>query len=439
MCRQNSPVHNSGDEELAADESLLVYCKPVEFYNILYRRSLHNATSPHRRFLTGRLKANYRDYGLSGHVVHEMVLKCLLPGATRSSWVRAGIVIFNYRDCYNMLRKTEVTEDFSCPFCLMQCASFKVYAGLRFHLCASHDLFNFEFWVTDDYQAVNVSVKIDILRSENVADGVIPQTQPFFFCSRPRKRRPKSSFKNQKHTNIKFLKLDSPEGIQNGTLQKDDDILSCKGENMSRASHSEKNLQNEGNGGVKFGPDHPSTMDYVEHVESSFNIPGVSIAMPQSSEDPECSKSVYKSDPALPTKAKKLNTDRSDSKNRMLLQKRQFFHSHRVQPMALDQVLSDRDSEDEVDDGVANLEDRRMLDDFVDVSKDEKQLMHLWNSFMRKQRVLADGHVPWACEAFSKLHAKELISSQALFWYSFCSFLPSKFCNFPAKRFYSEG
>jgi hypothetical protein len=28
--------------------------------------------------------------------------------------------------------------------------------------------------------------------------------------------------------------------------------------------------------------------------------------------------------------------------------------------MALEQVLSDRDSEDEVDDGVANLEDRRV-------------------------------------------------------------------------------
>jgi len=27
-----------------------------------------------------------------------------------------------------------------------------------------------------------------------------------------------------------------------------------------------------------------------------------------------------------------------------------------------------------------------MLDDFVDVNKDEKQFMHLWNSFVRKQR-----------------------------------------------------
>ncbi|KAJ0901413.1 putative polycomb protein, VEFS-Box [Helianthus annuus] len=53
---------------------------------------------------------------------------------------------------------------------------------------------------------------------------------------------------------------------------------------------------------------------------------------------------------------------------RALLLKRQFFHSHRAQ----------RDSEDEADDD--------MLDDFVDVSKDEKQMMHLWNSFVRKQR-----------------------------------------------------
>ncbi|PKI41520.1 hypothetical protein CRG98_038031 [Punica granatum] len=84
--------------------------------------------------------------------------------------------------------------------------------------------------------------------------------------------------------------------------------------------------------------------------------------------------------------------------------------------MAVDQVLSDRDSEDEVDDGIADFEDRRMLDDFVDVTKDEKHLMHLWNSFVRKQRVLADGHVPWACEAFSKLHGQELVHSHALFW-----------------------
>nr|QWX89959.1 ribosomal protein S14 [Aeginetia indica]WRW10965.1 ribosomal protein S14 [Aeginetia indica] len=44
-------------------------------------------TRLHRRcFLTGRPRANYRDFGLSGHILREMIHACLLPGATRSSW-----------------------------------------------------------------------------------------------------------------------------------------------------------------------------------------------------------------------------------------------------------------------------------------------------------------------------------------------------------------
>uniref|UniRef100_UPI0030FE239F ribosomal protein S14 n=1 Tax=Zippelia begoniifolia TaxID=126646 RepID=UPI0030FE239F len=41
----------------------------------------------HRRcFLTGRPRGNYRDFGLSGHILRERFHACLLPGATRSSW-----------------------------------------------------------------------------------------------------------------------------------------------------------------------------------------------------------------------------------------------------------------------------------------------------------------------------------------------------------------
>nr|YP_010010855.1 ribosomal protein S14 [Medicago archiducis-nicolai]QOI00476.1 ribosomal protein S14 [Medicago archiducis-nicolai]QUS53828.1 ribosomal protein S14 [Medicago ruthenica] len=39
-----------------------------------------------RCFLTGRPRANYRDFGLSGHILREKVHEGLLPGATRSSW-----------------------------------------------------------------------------------------------------------------------------------------------------------------------------------------------------------------------------------------------------------------------------------------------------------------------------------------------------------------
>nr|ATQ36635.1 ribosomal protein S14 [Cicer arietinum] len=41
---------------------------------------------PRRCFSTGRPRGNCRDFGLSGHILREMVHECLLPGATRSSW-----------------------------------------------------------------------------------------------------------------------------------------------------------------------------------------------------------------------------------------------------------------------------------------------------------------------------------------------------------------
>eukprot|EP00257_Ricinus_communis_P022948 XP_015582811.1 polycomb group protein EMBRYONIC FLOWER 2 [Ricinus communis] len=390
MCHQNSCVHLSVEEAIAADESLLIYCKPVELYNILHRRAQFNPSFL-RRCLRYKMKAS------------------------RKRRLAAGIVIFNYRDYNNKLQKTEVTEDFLCPFCSMMCMSFK---GLRYHLCSSHDLFNFEFWVNEEYQAVNVSVKLDRFLSETVADGVEQRQQTFFFCSRPRRRKSRNHDHNEKQVCVQFLELDSPklplEGINEGFLRKDD------GENASKSSSSEKDLHNSRHGAENYGVEYPN-VELIERVASSSNILGVSIAKAQSSVDSECVKSLCGSDHSLPAgihvaKARKLTVERSDPRNRVLLQKRQFYHSHRVQPMALEQVMSDRDSEDEVDDDIADFEDRRMLDDFVDVSKDEKQLMHFWNSFVRKQRVLADGHVPWACEAFSKLHGQELVGSPALFW-----------------------
>ncbi|KAM1311392.1 hypothetical protein FF1_007882 [Malus domestica] len=294
--------------------------------------------------------------------------------------LRAGNVIFNYRYYNNTLQRTEVTEDFSCPFCLVRCASFK---GLRHHLFSSHDLFNFEFWVTEEYQAVNVSVKTNNWRSEIVAGGVDPKLQAFSFCSKPlRRRRPKGLYQNAKHVHPHVLESELPAGLCE-LLDKADDAHSSRGDKA--------------------------------------RISGVSSSTPQSYGDPGCVQSVSGNNFATPAmlvfaKTRKLSVERPDPRNCALLRKRKFFHSHRAQPMMLEQVLSDQDSEDEVDDDVADLEDRRMLDDFVDVTKDEKKMMHMWNSFVRKQQVLADGHIPWGCEAFSRLHGQDLVKSPALIW-----------------------
>ncbi|KAF9624264.1 hypothetical protein IFM89_009172 [Coptis chinensis] len=42
MCRQDSQAHSSSENAVAAEESLSIYCKPVELYNILERRAIQN-------------------------------------------------------------------------------------------------------------------------------------------------------------------------------------------------------------------------------------------------------------------------------------------------------------------------------------------------------------------------------------------------------------
>ncbi|KAL5810950.1 hypothetical protein ACOSQ4_027518 [Xanthoceras sorbifolium] len=39
-----------------------------------------------RCFSTRKSRVNHRDFGLSGHILREMVHTCLLPRLTRSSW-----------------------------------------------------------------------------------------------------------------------------------------------------------------------------------------------------------------------------------------------------------------------------------------------------------------------------------------------------------------
>ena len=47
MCREDgrgagAGLHLTEEEEIAAEESLSMYCKPVELYNILQRRAIGN-------------------------------------------------------------------------------------------------------------------------------------------------------------------------------------------------------------------------------------------------------------------------------------------------------------------------------------------------------------------------------------------------------------
>ncbi|KAH9325384.1 hypothetical protein KI387_005562, partial [Taxus chinensis] len=391
--------------------------------------------------------------------------------------MRAGNVIFNYKYYNNKLRKTEVTEDFTCPFCLVRCSSFQ---GLRHHLTCSHDLFNFAFWVNEEFQTVDVSLKTEIWRYEgNIADedGNVAPFKAFSYCSRSCSvKRRRAAVRDSAYSHHQVKQLDSLGTMSFGQYQNAltkiapvnsheasvepflNGIVSLKEPSSARIVYDQSpggtisELQNsteqdQGSGLAPSSPareDRPQLADTVrvdskEETDKQGILGDGEIALPSQRDEtenaymeqvcagdsmvaeiqvsvansveygPQTDASILNPPSTLRFgKTRKLSVEGGEPRSRLLLKKRQFFHSHRAQPMALEQVFSDRDSEDEVDDDIADFEDRRMLDDFVDVTKYEKQLMHLWNSFVRKQRVLADGHVPWACEAFSKHHGQDL-------------------------------
>lgn len=83
MCRQDSKVHLSSEEAIAAEESLSVYCKPVELYNILQRRALRNPSFL-QRCLHYKIEAKLQkriqlSISLSGIVNDEVQAQNVFP------------------------------------------------------------------------------------------------------------------------------------------------------------------------------------------------------------------------------------------------------------------------------------------------------------------------------------------------------------------------
>ena len=58
---------------------------------------------------------------------------------------------------------------------------------------------------------------------------------------------------------------------------------------------------------------------------------------------------------------------------------------------------------DEIDDEWAVLLSEKLIDEFEDVSVEEKLFMKLWNRHIRSPTVFADAQIPIACAHFASL------------------------------------
>ncbi|KAG2570591.1 hypothetical protein PVAP13_7KG020700 [Panicum virgatum] len=264
--------------------------------------------------------------------------------------LRAGNVLFKYG---NNICETEVTEDFCCAFCLIKCGSFM---GLKYHLISSHDQFNFEFWISEKEQGVNVSLKRHTWTNEDFPAEVDPRQRTFSYFSRYKKR-PRLVVANEAIVPSKAAEAIVPSKVTQVIIP----LEATEATVLPKATET-----------IVL----PKATEIIRHGH-----------LLDTSVDP--AHSLHGGSPPRILqfgKTRRLSVNQINPRNQQLLQKRQVFHSHTGQPMAFEEVLSDHDSEDEVDDDVADFEDRRMLDDFINVTKDEKCIMHMWNSFVSRQR-----------------------------------------------------
>ncbi|CAJ1967818.1 unnamed protein product [Sphenostylis stenocarpa] len=120
--------HLSAEEEIAAEESLSIYCKPVEFYNILQRRAVRNPSFL-QRCLSYQIKAKHKKriqmtVSLMPTITESQnvfpMSICLARrvsdyGASRQSVVYRVGRIFIFRSSPGIDLNTQVQANFTLP------------------------------------------------------------------------------------------------------------------------------------------------------------------------------------------------------------------------------------------------------------------------------------------------------------------------------------
>ncbi|CDY31712.1 BnaA05g08350D [Brassica napus] len=249
--------------------------------------------------------------------------------------------------------------------------------GVKHHLMSSHALFDFNFRLSENgHPNFDVSVKPDAF-----TNGVLTydleehnRVNTYLYRSKSRMRGQRGVPKGRKCCKI-FEKYS-----EDVPRDKANEISHVNGDNI------------------------PSSLARTRLSGQTSDI--------QTKTQPEIGRSSKAKEPRAIGR-KRLNPQRVGAE-RTDIRSRQFYHSQTLQPMTLEEVLSDADSDNEDDQEFKDFQERMKIDRLVDASDEEKRFMWLWNTFIRKQRVYADKHVPWACEEFVKLHAKELITPKLL-------------------------
>ncbi|CAH2059215.1 unnamed protein product [Thlaspi arvense] len=221
--------------------------------------------------------------------------------------------------------------------------------GLKLHLTSSHDIFEYNFRLSNnDHPTIDVSMKPIAVEFGELSDALEKKHYWIPFTFRSKRKRGQRN-----------------DGLESLELQRNRGAITFTRLEIGQSSKSQAPLRTRRKG---------------------------------------------KPRAPLPSRRKGKPVKLTKGTSTSLLNKRQFYHSTTGQPMTLEEVMTGEDSES--DEELVDMGERWRINTLEEVRDEDKNFMYLWSSFVRTQRVLADSHMPWACEAFSKFYEKDLISSE---------------------------
>jgi len=306
---------------------------------------------------------------------------------------------------YETCTRAEVREDFCCPFCQMYCPDM---ASLVCHLTCSHDHFHFQCKGTTDQPEIWVKVLPKALEDDNryYASG-----NYYYSKSLPRVVQLLYAHANHNANRHKVALLNEDDnGLKTTDLSSSDDRPTVR---------KKKKLNNGKSSGVDFllqlsKPSNETKRNLHNQAIRNYNMKNSSQKLSMYTVEGSFSKS----------SSPNANNDNSNGNDTAIdvptvdddfkqysetahLHFRRYYHSKTSQPM--EHPLIQEDSDDDVDEEWILEQGEKLLDEFEDVSIEEKQFMKMWNRFIFYNKIFADYQVASRCVDFANAHGLELL------------------------------
>ena len=273
---------------------------------------------------------------------------------------------------YEVFSRSEVREDFCCPWCQVYCADL---ASLVCHLTCSHSHYNFECKGTPNQPEICVKVLPQSLNEKTDS----PTGNYFFSKSLSRIRQIRDAH-SQRKTNSPDVASAASIGADAHSNEARPDLLQLLRGNSTQQANGAKRKATAG-----------KTVDNVGFAESSF------LGLPNVRKDVSTTN----------TRVSNEDDDFKAYRETAHLHFRRYYHSKTCQPMQYPMLQSD--SDDDVDEEWILEQGEKLLDEFEDVSKEEKMFMKMWNRFIFYNKIRADFEVHQRCIDFAKAKGEEIV------------------------------